>query len=59
LIRSTLTKIPTEQSQLNSSSLPFGLYVQPFAQLNENEKEVPKVEGKILMKYLLNLIYSK
>jgi hypothetical protein len=45
-MRSTLTKIPTDQSQLTSSSLPFGLYFQPFAEIGENEKEVPKVESK-------------
>lgn len=46
-VRSTLTKIPTDQSQLTSSNLPFGLYVQPFAEVSENEIEVPKVESKL------------
>jgi hypothetical protein len=45
-IRSSLTKIPTDQSILNTSSLMFGLYVQPFAEIPENEREIPKVEGK-------------
>jgi hypothetical protein len=48
-MRSTLTKIPTDQSQLTSSSLPFGLYVQPFAEIGDNEKEVPKVESKVIL----------
>jgi hypothetical protein len=45
-IRPTLTKIPLDQSSLTNSSLPFGLYVQPFAEISENEKEIPKVESK-------------
>jgi hypothetical protein len=48
-MRSTLTKIPTDQAQLTSSSLPFGLYFQPFAEIAENEKEVPKVESKFIL----------
>jgi hypothetical protein len=45
LVRSSLTKIPTDQSTLNSSSLMFGLYCQPFAEFLEQEREIPKVEG--------------
>jgi protein transport protein SEC24 len=39
-----MTKIPTDQSTLNSCSLLFGLYCQPFAEVQENEREIPKVE---------------
>jgi hypothetical protein len=46
LIRSTLTKIPTDQSGIGSTSLLFGLYCQPFAELDENERPIPVVEGK-------------
>jgi protein transport protein SEC24 len=46
-IRTTMTRIPTDQSVITNSSLTFGLYCQPFAELDENEKPVPKVEGMI------------
>ena len=46
-IRSSLTKIPQDQSTLNNSGLQFSLYLQPFAEINEQEKETPKVESKI------------
>ncbi len=39
-----MTKIPIDQSTLNSSALLFGLYVQPFAEIPDNEAEIPKVE---------------
>jgi hypothetical protein len=41
-----MMKIPTDQSVLSNSSLLFGLYCQPFAELDEAEREVPKVESK-------------
>lgn len=53
MIRSTLTKIPQSQSTLNKSSLQFSLYMQPFAEQNEFEKEISKVESK---KFLFNKI---
>lgn len=46
LIRSSLTKIPQDQSVLNNSNLQFSLYLQPFAEPNDQEKEAPKVESK-------------
>ena len=45
LIRSSLTKLPLDQSSLNTSNLLFSLYLQPFAELNEREREIPIVEG--------------
>jgi hypothetical protein len=45
-IRTSMMKIPTDQSALSNSSLLFGLYCQPFAELDEAEREVPKVESK-------------
>ena len=42
-IRATLTKIPTSQSIISSSNLFFGLYVQPFAEIQEGEEEIPKI----------------
>jgi hypothetical protein len=47
LIRSTLTKIPTDQATINNTSLLFGLYCQPFAELDENERPIPIVESNI------------
>ncbi len=45
LVRSSLTKIPVDQSTINGSSLLFGLYCQPFAEFQQDEAEIPKVEG--------------
>lgn len=46
LIRSSLCKIPQDQATLNNSSLQFSLYLQPFAEPSDFEKEIPKVESK-------------
>ena len=46
-IRTSMMKIPTDQSTLSNSQLLLGLYCQPFAELDEAEREVPKVESKI------------
>ena len=43
-IRPTLNKIPLSQSLLNEASLSFGICVQPFYQISEYEKEIPKVD---------------
>lgn len=43
LIRATFTKIPTSQSIISSSNLFFGLYVQPFAEIQEGEESIPKI----------------
>jgi protein transport protein SEC24 len=48
-IRTSMMKIPTDQSNLSNSTLPFGLYCQPFAELDEAEREVPKVESKEML----------
>jgi hypothetical protein len=45
-IRSSLTKIPQSQTNLNNSNLQFSLYLQPFAEPSDQEKETPKVESK-------------
>ena len=45
LIRSSLIKFPTDQNLLNKIGIPFGLYCQPFADFNQNEKEIPKVDA--------------
>jgi hypothetical protein len=47
-MRPTLTKLPLDQSSLNSSNILFSLYLQPFAEVTEKEREIAKVEGKIL-----------
>ncbi len=57
-MRPTLTKLPLDQSSLNSSNLLFSLYLQPFAELNEKEKEIPKVEGiTIKINYIFLIIF--
>ena len=45
LIRSSLIKMPTDQGLLNKTGILFGLYCQPFADFNEKEKEIPKVDA--------------
>lgn len=44
IIRSTLSRLPSDPSVLSSSNLMFGLVIQPFAEAFQNEKEVEKVE---------------
>jgi hypothetical protein len=44
-IRTSMMKIPTDQSVLSNSQLLLGLYCQPFAEVDEAEKEIPKVES--------------
>lgn len=44
LIRSSLTKIPTDQDQFNKSSLIFGIYCQPFAELQPGDRPIPQVQ---------------
>ena len=51
-IRSTFNRIPTDQSVFNSMSIPLSLYIQPFAEQLEGEKEIPKIQGN---KFLLNI----
>ena len=41
-----MVKIPLEQEYLNKSNLIFGLNVQPFAELLDDEKSIPIVEVK-------------
>ena len=45
-IRSSLIKIPTSQYILNNSNLLLGIYCQPFAEIQENENEIPKINLK-------------
>ena len=52
LVRSTLSKIPQDQATLNNSNLQFSLYLQPFAEPSDQEKETPKVESKFIIFYL-------
>ena len=39
LIRSSLVRFPTNQNLLSKTGILFGLYCQPFADFNENEKK--------------------
>ena len=45
LIRSSLIRFPTDQGLLNKTGILFGLYCQPFADYNEREKLIPKVDA--------------
>ena len=45
LIRSSLIKFPTDQNLLLKTGILFGLYCQPFADYNENEKKIPIVDA--------------
>ena len=45
-IRPSINRIPVDQSVLNSMAIPFSIHVQPFAELAEGEREVPKIQGK-------------
>ena len=45
IIRSSLVKLPTNQSLLLKTGVLFGLYCQPFAEFNDNEKKIPIVDG--------------
>jgi transcription elongation factor Elf1 len=39
---------------LNNTALLFGLYCQPFAELDENERPIPVVESKLYIYQLVN-----
>ena len=45
LIRSSLIRFPTDQNLLNKTGILFGLYCQPFADYDEKEKQIPKVDA--------------
>ena len=45
LIRSSLIKLPISQSLLLKAGILFGLYCQPFAEFNDNEKKIPIVDA--------------
>ena len=45
LIRSSLVKLPINQSLLSKTGILFGLYCQPFADFNDMEKKIPIVDG--------------
>ena len=45
IIRSSLVKLPVNQSLLLKTGVLFGLYCQPFAEFNGNEKKIPVIDG--------------
>ena len=45
IIRSSLVKLPVNQSLLLKTGVLFGLYCQPFAEFSDNEKKIPIVDG--------------
>ena len=40
-IRSTLTHVPSNGNTLKTSGLPFGILIQPMADIGDGEEEVP------------------
>jgi len=45
IIRSSFNKLPTDYNNITTSNLSFGLLLQPFAEYQNNEKEIPKVDS--------------
>ena len=46
-----------DQTILNNTNLLFGVYLQPLAEVQEGEKEVPKVEGEFIIKLVPDDIF--
>ncbi|RDA93377.1 hypothetical protein CP533_1986 [Ophiocordyceps camponoti-saundersi (nom. inval.)] len=47
-VRSTLNAVPTTNSLLKKSKLPFALVVQPYGALHDDEDPVPVVQDQII-----------
>ncbi|KAI1930461.1 COPII subunit [Ophidiomyces ophidiicola] len=47
-VRSTLNAVPTTNSLLKKSRLPFALVIQPFTSLHDSEEPVPIVSDQII-----------
>ncbi|EZF68804.1 protein transporter SEC24 [Trichophyton soudanense CBS 452.61] len=47
-VRSTLNAVPTTNSLLKKSRLPFALVVQPYASLHDSEDEIPVVSDQVI-----------
>ncbi|KAI4597851.1 COPII subunit [Pestalotiopsis sp. 9143b] len=47
-MRSTLNAIPTQNSLLKKSKLPFALVIQPYAALHDIDDDVPVVQDQVI-----------
>ncbi|KOS18142.1 Protein transport protein SEC24 [Escovopsis weberi] len=47
-IRSTLNAVPTTNSLLKKSKLPFALVIQPYGSLHDDEDPIPVVQDQII-----------
>ncbi|EZF34707.1 protein transporter SEC24 [Trichophyton interdigitale H6] len=47
-VRSTLNAVPTTNSLLKKSRLPFALVIQPYASLHDSEDEIPVVSDQVI-----------
>lgn len=43
-VRASLYKVPTEESILNSTGIPLGIILQPFADCTQDEEAVPTID---------------
>ena len=46
-MRSSINLLPTTMTEITNAGLLFGLYIQPFAKLEQGEFEIPSIEGDI------------
>ncbi|CAK7566976.1 MAG: COPII subunit [Sporothrix epigloea] len=47
-VRSTINAVPTNNSILKKSKLPFALVIQPYASLHDLEDDVPVVQDQVI-----------
>ncbi|KID92519.1 Protein transport protein SEC24 [Metarhizium guizhouense ARSEF 977] len=47
-IRSTLNAVPTTNSLLKKSKLPFALVIQPYGALHDDEDQIPVVQDQVI-----------
>lgn len=47
-MRSTLNAVPSTNSVLNKSKIPFGLIITPYRSLKEGDAEVPVVKDTVI-----------
>lgn len=47
-IRSTLNAVPTTNSLLKKSKLPFALVIQPYGALHDDEDQIPVIQDQII-----------
>ncbi|KAK2612130.1 COPII subunit [Conoideocrella luteorostrata] len=47
-IRSTLNAVPTTNSLLKKSKLPFALVIQPYGALHDDEDQIPVIQDQVI-----------